>query len=254
VHRPRIALGLALSLVALAAAGCGGGQHTSARNALADAAAWTIGAPGEQVSVRVSMMEPSTSGVTSFAGSGVMGANGGRLHFDLSPISGSPLGEIFVRSGGRLVLYMRSNDFQAMLAGSNQDPVQPLRLLCEAAKNVWRVGVEPISGEPMTHYRATVDLIRVARATGSKRAGLRALRREIGDPVQTIDAWVDARGYLRRDEVRMPARKNGTTLQMLTTTEFSRAGEAVHVAAPPEARTADLLALMQGGRPQSDPA
>lgn len=251
----RLALALvALALLAVASIFAFGGAD--APSALASAAAKTAQSSGLRVEMHA-VRRPSGGQVVRFSGSGVMDARGGRMLLHLGVLGGD-VDEVFVHHDGHLVLYLHQAtgarlargktwvraDVSAreqraygaditVIAGADEDPAQTLRLLqTPQANHVRTIGPR--------HYRVTVDLLETAKARGSTSRGLRKLRRELGGPEETIDAWVDGSGALRREVVRIPAprEQGGGTLTITTT--FTGLHRRAAWSVPPTAEVAQV--------------
>lgn len=104
-------------------------------------------------------------------------------------------------------------------------------------------GVDSVDGVRATHYRAQIDPSVVP-------AKLEALAHPRYGP---LDVWISADGMLRRLRLDYQYEVDGKTLRMILTMTFSRFGERVGIATPPESdvydATSDALTSMAGGTP-----
>jgi hypothetical protein len=102
---------------------------------------------------------------------------------------------------------------------------------------------EAVHGDPTTHYRASVDLAKVAaNAPGSVQP--------YTGPSMPVDVWVDAAGRLRRltasfDGANTPAARLGT---VRVSVELWRFGTPVQVTAPPADQVGDATGLLPAAR------
>jgi hypothetical protein len=121
------------------------------------------------------------------------------------------------------------------------------------------VGNERITGTPTTHYRAQVDLSRVAASMGADANDASALARAVGRTVP-MDVWIDAQGRLRQlkvslglntlhasQGVTLPTPAGGTAVLTVDLWNF---GVTVHPVPPPANQVSDASSLIgaQAGR------
>jgi hypothetical protein len=82
--------------------------------------------------------------------------------------------------------------------GSTLDVTGVIGWLKGVTGNITYAGTDTIHGTPTTHYRATLDLTRVAAgASPSTRSDIRRLATALGQNIP-IDAWTDSQGRLRQ--------------------------------------------------------
>jgi hypothetical protein len=133
----------------------------------------------------------------------------------------------------------------AQLAQAGQaTPGQYLRWL-RAAEGVERVGEEEVRGVETTHYRALIDLERLADLEPELRASLRALGTEL-DEVPT-DVWVDEEGLVRRIVQEYETRFAGERASTRVAIDLYDFGADVEAEAPPPELVFDIADLIGGG-------
>jgi len=121
------------------------------------------------------------------------------------------------------------------------DASQLLDSLRSIAGPVTVVGTgDTVHGDPTTHYRATIDLSRLA-ANAPAALGLLNGNRSV-----PVDVWVDASGRLRRLTASFDASgTRGASLGTVqVTAELWDFGTDVHVTAPPADQVADGTSLL----------
>ncbi len=98
------------------------------------------------------------------------------------------------------------------------DPLNSIKGMRAGVQDVEFVGAEEVAGDPVDHYRVTVDTAKMMEATGQKTVP--------GMPeTLTYDMWLDDKDLLRRMQFDL----SGVKMDML----MSRWGEPVEVQAPP---------------------
>jgi hypothetical protein len=115
------------------------------------------------------------------------------------------------------------------------------------------VGNERINGTPTTHYRAHVDLSRVAATMGADAKAASGLARAVGRTLP-IDVWIDAQGRLRQlkvsldvntlhasQGVTLPTQAGGTAILTVDLWNF---GVSVHPVPPPSNQVSDASSLI----------
>lgn len=138
------------------------------------------------------------------------------------------------------------------------DPGQYLDFLRAAADgSVKDLGQEPMGGGVQaTHYRATVDLSKLANAVPA------AERPAIGKLVSTlegkgmntqmpIDAWIDASHHIRRVQLSYTISVSGQTATAQITENVSDYGPQPAPTIPSKSQTTNLLSLIHGSLNQS---
>jgi hypothetical protein len=271
-----------LSLLCLAACastlvGCAGGDAL-ALDPVARAASTTAETASSKFDFSASI-SAGTVGSFSFHGNGVFDGKGKtgwmNMHFALPaayqlqiPTSDPSMEMIFDGSHG-LVMYMRSPLFDKMLpAGkwvkmdlekmakkegvdlgaimnANQaDPSQSLRMLM-ASNNARVTGSERIRGVQTTHYAFNVDFKKLA----DKYKQFRQLTQSMGSISAPAEAWIDAKGRVRRLVVTMSlaAPQLGTPMTMSMTEELYDFGARVNITPPSDDLVVDLSSLPGSG-------
>jgi hypothetical protein len=142
-------------------------------------------------------------------------------------------------------------DMNALTSTGRSDPTQMLSTLEGESDSIVTVGHETVRGVATTHYRAVIDLGKVA---GSANPALRAAVRRaearlaamLGKRRMPMDVWIGADGLVRRVAYRMaiPVAATGGTLTTTVSLDMFAFGSPVHVAAPAAAQTTDLTAAV----------
>jgi hypothetical protein len=207
----------ALAVGVLALAACGG---TATSDGLEDAAQKTA-----ESSSRIEMSYELTNG--SFRGSmaGVFDYAGERAHItDLEFIEKEPFfgdepqpKEVRAIGGTDYVAYEvdgktywvkeraeRDADPVELLfpiPGGASDPSDVFSIVLRASDKITNLGIEEVRGDEATHYRASVDVRKLAEEVPAPRqddflAGM------LGDKSLPVDIWVDAESRLRRISTR----------------------------------------------------
>ena len=128
--------------------------------------------------------------------------------------------------------------------GGGTDPTQFLSYLKKTA-DVTEVGSEDIDGTPTTHYRATIDLDKVAEAAGDAAASVRQLEKLSGQNSIPTDVWIDAEGRARRQTVAYSAQQP-VPMRMQFTIDYEKFGVPIDVEAPDDGDTVDLADVIGG--------
>jgi hypothetical protein len=132
---------------------------------------------------------------------------------------------------------------------TQSDPTQMLAYLRAASGKIERVGTDQVRGVQTTHYRAEVDLDKVAdQAPANLREGFRtsiqSLERGLGTHTIPVDVWVDKDDLVRRLEEHLPVTSGG---KVDFAVDFYDFGTPVSITPPPAGQTLDLGALLGGG-------
>lgn len=278
----RALLGTVLATVTLASVACGSSSVDPA--SVANAATKTSSLKSFRVHTTTTFKLGSRD--LTFTGDGVFAspARRGRLSLDMSALNqvvgpqSSPynLGyALFILDGS--AIYMRipilrqlnpnlrpwvkldlgqagrtqQLDFESFLQFSQGgDPTQALQYL-RAAGKVEKVGGDKVRGVPTTHYKATVDLRKVAdKASADRRAELRKnINRLIaltGSSTLPIDVWIDKQGYARKvaytENTHLQGRKSAVDASL----EMFDFGAPVVAPVPSAADVTDLTGAPQG--------
>ena len=133
---------------------------------------------------------------------------------------------------------------QLQQLGGGTDPTQWLTYLKKAGR-VEKVGSEDIQGMPTTHYRATINLDKVADSAGDAASSVRRLEQITGTKTLPTDVWVDDHGRIRRQAIDYSI-KQPTPMRMQFTIDYKRFGVPVDVNKPDTDDTIDLADLIGG--------
>jgi hypothetical protein len=249
-------------------AGCG--AEKSVKNAVdpvAQAATRTASAGSVQLALTGTISAAGQE--IPINGKGVFDLKGKRGHFNLTT-SAPGKGEVRIEELiDGLVLYMRTDalgslpggkhwlkldleelgnkagvDFAQLQQLSNTDPTQFLSYLKKAG-NVKKVGTEDINGTATTHYRATIDLEKLAGAGGATGNAVRQLEQATGVKTIPTEIWIDDQGRVRRQTLNYDTQRPVAT-QVRFTIDYERFGVPVDVQAPDKGDTVDLATLSGG--------
>jgi len=249
---------LALLLMVLPLAACGGSQVTSLEP-LAQAADKTTNVAGAhfQMTGRI-----ATHGQTlAFSGPGEIADHGKTLHMRMSmpasilglSDSGTSQFEV-VSSGG--YFYLRGKVFDQFAHGKwvrvkdtdpnfqlgQNDPSQMLQYL-RATSNVEEKGKATVRGFETTHYAARIQVDKVADRLSPEAAhALKQMSETLHAKEIPLDVWVDANGLVRR--MKMNWHPSGAAL--IVSLDLFDFGD-VSVAVPAASETTDLSAMLGGG-------
>jgi hypothetical protein len=268
------AAALIVGVIAVAVGGSGKGAHhpTGASGPAAVLAAYstTVGAESAQVSASFSV------GGTSVTANGV-----GDLRTDQADLTvqlPAPFGQIEVRStgqyyfvhlpsqlesvaGGKPWVRVDGGTLQALAGsqlgvpglGTTLDFGNVLAWLRGVSGQITTVGNERIHGTPTTHYRAQVDLSRVAATMGADANGSSALAQGVGRTFP-MDVWIDAQGRLRQLRVALDPNtlraSQGVTQptqardSAVLTVDLWNFGVTVHPVPPPANQVSDASSLI----------
>lgn len=249
--------------------------------ALAGFAARTARAGSARVAMHMTMDGVSSDGVIDVDATGVVafGSRAAEMQMRMtSPTTGSVLNmrEITLWP----VVYMRSSLFasephskgpwvkldlarierrhgvnvNALANTGGNDPSEMLSTLAGESDSITTVGHALVRGVRTTHYRAVIDLSKVAAsAPRALRAAARRsearLEAMLGKHLMPVDVWIGADGLVRRVAYRTSVSIPGTTGAVTTSVrlEMFGFGVPVHVTAPAASRTTDLTAGVAAG-------
>ena len=137
--------------------------------------------------------------------------------------------------------------------GTTLDFSSVLAWLRGVGGQITTIGNERINGTPTTHYRAQVDLSRVAASMGADANDASALAQAVGRTLP-MDVWIDAQGRLRQLKVSLnlntqpasqavtpPTQAPGTANLTVDLWNF---GVTVHPAPPPANQVSDASSLI----------
>jgi hypothetical protein len=263
---------LCLVVCASALVGCAGGD-TLALDPVAQAANTTAKTTSSRFDFRASI-NAGSAGSFSFNGNGVFdGKNKAgwmNMHFAMPPAVQLQLGStdpsmemIFDGSHG-LVMYMRSQlfdkmvptgkwvkmdlgkiakkegvDLGAIMNVNQADPSQSLRMLM-ASSNARVTGSERIRGVQTTHYAFNIDFAKLAHDNKA----FKQLQEATGSVSAPAEAWIDAKGRVRRLAVTMSmGGQLGTPMTMTMTEELYDFGVRTNVTPPAYDLVVDLSSL-----------
>ena len=268
---------LCLALCASALLGCAGGD-TLALDPVARAANTTADTTSSKFDFHASLTAGSL-GSFSFHGNGIYDGKDKsgwmNMHFALPaayqlqvPTSDPSMEMIFDGSHG-LVMYMRSPlfdklvptgkwvkmdvgkmakkegvDLGAIMNANQADPSQSLRMLM-ASSNSRVIGSERIRGVQTTHYGFDIDFKKLARDNKQ----LRQLTETMGSVSAPAEAWIDAKGRVRRLAVTMSlgAAQLGTPMTMTMTEDLYDFGARAGITPPSDDVVVDLSSLTASG-------
>jgi hypothetical protein len=266
----------------IAAAGCG--SSSTVLDPVAQAAAATSHAGGAHMAVAVDVQAPGLAQPVAMSGQGFFNyaSQEGELTLDMSGLpaeaaaslpSGSlHMEEIFKASsvyvgsslfagklpgGARWVKIDLGRVTQALglnmqqLAGQS-NPAQFLQYLRATTGTVTAGGSELVRGVPTTHYRATIDLERVADVAPSAERGqlhsaISKLIAQTGTSKIPVDAWVDTQRLVRRIAMSLQMGSGGGNPQLRVTVELFDFGATPPVSAPPSSETFDATQTALSG-------
>ena len=262
---------LCLALCASALVGCAGGDAL-ALDPVAQAANTTAKTTSSRFEFRASI-DAGSVGSFAFNGNGVFDGKDKsgwmNMHFSLPPAyqlqvpTADPSMEMIFDGSHGLIMYMRSplfdkvvptgkwvkmdlakmagkgQDLSAILNANQADPSQSLRMLM-ASSSAHVMGSERIRGVQTTHYAFSIDFKRLAQ--NSKQ--FKMLTDETGSVSAPAEAWIDAKGRVRRLTVAMVSgAKLGTPVTMTITEDLYDFGTPVNITAPSGDLVVDLSSL-----------
>ena len=267
---------LCLVVCASALVGCAGGD-TLALDPVAQAANTTAKTTSSRFDFRASI-NAGSAGSFSFNGNGVFdGKNKSgwmNMHFAMPPAVQLQLGStdpsmemVFDGSHG-LVMYMRSQlfdkmvptgkwvkmdiekiakkeglDLGAIMNVNQADPSQSLRMLM-ASSNARVNGSERIRGVQTTHYAFNIDFAKLAHDNKA----FKQLQEATGSVSAPAEAWIDAKGRVRRLAVTMSlGGQLGTPMTMMMTEELYDFGVQANIAFPSDDMVVDISSLTGSG-------
>ncbi|MEA2256228.1 MAG: hypothetical protein QOG35_2273 [Solirubrobacteraceae bacterium] len=257
-------------LMALAAAGCGAQKAVqNAVDPVAQAATRTAGAGSVEVTMTGKVSAAGQE--IPLSGTGAFDLKGKRGHFDVTTtVPGQ--GELKIRElVDGLTIYLRSDVFERFLPGGKHwlkvdlqelgkkagidlgqlqqlgagtDPTQFLAYLAKTA-DVRKVGEEDINGSPTTHYRATIDLDKLAAAGGDAKLAesVRQLQKATGIKQIPTDVWIGKDGRVRRQSLDYTS-TGATPTRVSFVIDFKNYGVPVDVQIPDAGDTVDAATLL----------
>jgi hypothetical protein len=243
---PLIAAAIAIPLCS---AGCGGSSATAVLDPVAQAAQVTSHAGGAHLALSVQVSGSGLPSPFTMSGQGYFNyksqegaltfeAGGlpagfapnlpaGSLHieelFKSSTVYvGSPLFSSKLPGGARWMKLDIGRFAQAVgfnlqqLAGGQTNPARFLQYLAATGSAPVPVGQETVRGVATTHYRASIDLNKVANVLHSGgaaqlRSALSKLTSQIGTSKIPVDVWVDAHKLVRRIALALSLSPSGSS-------------------------------------------
>ena len=136
-------------------------------------------------------------------------------------------------------------DLGAIMNANQADPSQSLRMLM-ASSNSRVIGSERIRGVQTTHYGFDIDFKKLARDNKQ----LRQLTETMGSVSAPAEAWIDAKGRVRRLAVTMSlggAAQLGTPMTMTMTEDLYDFGARARITPPSDDVVVDLSSLTASG-------
>lgn len=155
-----------------------------------------------------------------------------------------PAGKSWVKIDLGALTQQSGIDLSKLSQGDRGDPAKFFAYLQRAADPTV-VGHEAVGGVETTHYRARIDLRRLAEAETdpATRETFRQVIEKSGVSSYPVHVWIDGAGYLRRMRLAMPLSAEGETAMMTMSEELSNFGAPVNVSLPPAASVVDVTAL-----------
>ena len=263
---------LCLVVCASALVGCAGGD-TLALDPVAQAASTTAKTTSSRFEFHASV-NAGSAGSFSFDGNGIFdGKNKSgwmNMHFAMPPAvqlqlgSADPSMEMIFDGSHGLVMYMRSPlfdkivptgkwvkmdleklakkegvDLGAIMNANQADPSQSLHMLM-ASSDARVTGSERIRGVQTTHYAFNIDLEKLAHDNKA----FRQLKEATGSAFAPAQAWIDARGRVRRLAVTMSlGAQLGTPVTMTMTEDLYDFGVQTNITRPSDDLVVDLSSL-----------
>jgi hypothetical protein len=281
---------LANVVAVLAITQLGGEKVTVGPEAVAEAAVRTANTDGFRFSLQGEVKIPEV-GPVSFTGGGAadLRAERGVMQVDMSDIAEKAGADgAFSQAGlfkmemafDRRYIYMKSPVLMPQLDGRSwmrfdlqrvagaagmdasflramqqqgNDPASTLRYLRALSDRVEKLGTAEVRGVQTTHYRATVELRKVAEllpdaAREPARRSIEQLIELSGEPEMEMEIWVGQDRMIRRVEWSQSMKAPGTdqAVEATITSEYYDFGTKVSVEPPPEDDVRDVTDLMGG--------
>jgi hypothetical protein len=270
---------LLLLAAVFAVAGCGGGGGSASFDPVASAAT-TVNAKSAKLVFQTSVAGGGQTLHMSGVGSADFQSREARMTFDVGDLlrgSGLPAsaGEKWTIVTQGLVVYMHAPTIAQQLPGGKEwlkldvaaaaksrnvdlgqfrqltqnDPTQMLAYLRATSGEIEKVGTEDVRGVETTHYRAKVDLDKVADQAPPNlrktfRASIDSLKKGLGTDTIPVDVWVDHDNLVRRLAEHLPVAGGG---QIDFSVDFYDFGTPVTISPPPASETLDLGKVLGGG-------
>jgi predicted small lipoprotein YifL len=131
---------------------------------------------------------------------------------------------------------------------TQNDPTQMLAYLKATSGKIQKVGTEDIRGVATTHYRAKVDLAKVAQQAPANvrkafRTSIIALEDSLGTDKLPVDVWIDKDNLVRRFAEHLAVAGAGA---IDFSVDFYDFGTPVTITTPPASETLDLGQVLGG--------
>jgi hypothetical protein len=204
-----------------------------------------------------------------------------RVVLDIPSLGMMPGGKVEIIIGKGPIIYVRAPMFASFIPASTPwiklDPAalpashdglgaataaaNPAAILAaiKDALTVEEVGVETVDGSNATHYRATVDIVKLLplvadvvdeQPTDAEMQETKDQLAKLGLQTLPVELWVDGDGLLKQvrlapDLSKVDADHPGTTFSLTLT--FSDIGEDISIDVPPASQVTDLSDLMASG-------
>jgi hypothetical protein len=252
-----VSLGVALLVLPVGAAACGGSGKgsttgaTDAASAVQAAVAKTVKAGGEHAVLTASVTAAGQKVKLSGSGDFDSAKHLGKLHASIN-LGGVDAQIDEVLSGSKI--YVSTPLFAAVLpsgktwlavdladppkslgayasALGTQDPAAALAQL-KALTGVSETGSQTIGGVDCTRYRGTIEVSKLPAATA---AAVQASGATFGP----VDVWVGSDGYVHRVRVPTSASAGGQAAKTTLTMTLSHFGGGVSASVPPASQTVD---------------
>jgi hypothetical protein len=270
---------LLLMAAVLTVAGCGGGGGAASFDPVASAAT-TVNAKSAKLAFDTSIAGNGQTLHMTGSGTADFQNRAASMTFDVGDLlrgSGLPAspGEKWTIVTQGLVVYMHAPTLAQQLPGRKEwlkldveavaksrnvdlgqfrqltqnDPTQMLAYLRAVSGKVEKVGTESVRGVETTHYKAQVDLDKVADQAPPQlrktfRASIQSLKRSLGADTIPVDVWIDGDNLVRRLAEHLPVPGTG---KIDFSVDFYDFGAPVNISPPPESETLDLATVLGGG-------
>jgi hypothetical protein len=262
-------LALAPMALVLAACGGGGGGGALSLDPVASAATKTAKSGGEHMTFWVHVTLPQGSfamtgsgdfdvakhmgrasvrfsGLPQLSGTGQEIVDGSVIYIRFPFLEGKLPGgkhwlKIDLERQGRTM----GVDLNGLMQSSTSDPTQMLRYLQAASTGVEKIGRDTVAGVATTHYSATVDFDKLARARPAEKRSIRRIEKLAGVKYVPVNVWIDGDGYVRKltESLTMYPIPQGPSTLMKLSFELSRFGKHVSVKPPAADDVVDAASL-----------
>lgn len=154
------------------------------------------------------------------------------------------------------------SDAEVGAAAAAANPAAILAAVKDAL-TVEEVGADAVDGSTATHYRATVDMVKLLpllanmasddnKPTDAKMQDAKDQLKKVGLETLPIELWVDENGFLKQirlapDLSKVDPEQPGTSFSLTLT--FSDIGEDISIDVPPASQVTDTTDLLDGTSP-----